>query len=115
LTSISKQNRRAAASAYKRQKVVGGVYAVRCNLPGLLWVGKSPNLATVWNRLTFELRGGHCRCQSLQEAWNSKGAAAFAFEEVERIDAEELSFALDRVMEERLDHWCSALSGKRLR
>lgn len=114
LSSPSKEWKKAVIAAYKDKKVVAGIYAVRSTATMKVWVGSAPNLATVWNRLIFELRLGNCRCRSLQEAWSLHAGEGFDFEELENIDREALSFAAERVMKERLQHWSSALSAERL-
>jgi len=60
------------------------------------------------------MRTRSCRCQSLQDAWNLRGLDEFAFEVLEELDTEELSFSLDRVMKERLEYWCVVLAARRL-
>jgi hypothetical protein len=114
LSSSSKEWKKAAIAAYKEKKVVAGIYAVRSRTESKVWVGSAPNLATVWNRLVFELQLGGCRCRSLQQAWNLQSGEGFDFETLESIDAEALSFAAERVMKERLQHWSSALAAERL-
>jgi hypothetical protein len=110
----SREFKKLAIAAYKEKKIVAGIYAIRCKAIESLWVGKALNLSTIWNRLTFELRLGNCRCRSLQQAWNTYGSDSFILEQIEQVDTEKLSFAADRVMEERLVHWATALSANRL-
>jgi hypothetical protein len=43
-----------------------------------------------------------------------RGLDEFAFEVLEELDTEELSFSLDRVMKERLEYWCVVLAARRL-
>lgn len=112
--NLSKERKKESIEAYKRRKTIGGIYAIRSKASGAPWVGRAPDLSTIWNRRAFELRSGHCRCRSLQDAWNLQGPDDFTFEVIERIDAEELSFALERVMKERLGYWCASLSALRL-
>lgn len=99
---------------YKRRKNICGIYAIRSKTVETRWVGNAANLSTIWNRLVFELRSRSCRCQSLQDAWNLHGPDEFAFEVVEELDAEKLSFSLDRTMKERLEYWCVVLAAHRL-
>ena len=108
------EKRRAAIAAYREREVVPGIYAVRCASTGECWVGRAPDLSTIHNRLWFTLRLGSCPHRTLQQAWQENGAEAFSFERVEELDSEELGFALDRVMGERLEHWCEQLSARRI-
>jgi hypothetical protein len=114
LSNLSREFKKSSIDAYKRRKTIGGIYAIRCRTLDTRWVGKAPNLSTIWNRLTFELSSDKVRCRSLQEAWKLNGADNLVFEVVEEIDAEELSFALERVMKERLEYWCGVLAAHRL-
>ena len=98
-------DRRAARAAYKERKAVAGVYALRCAPSGEIWVGQTPDLEKVWNRIAFTLRGGANPHRALQAAWNAHGAAAFAFEPLERLDEEALDFARQSSLKERTAFW----------
>lgn len=76
------EDRKAAVAAYKERKAAAGIYLVRCLASGERWAGQAPDLSTIWNRVWFTLRHGSHRARSLQEAWNTHGEAAFAFEEL---------------------------------
>lgn len=104
--------RKAAVAAYKERKVVGGVYAVRCAPTGQCWVGRTPDLSAVQNRLWFTLRHGGFPHRVVQAAWRDYGAEAFTFEEVERFDDEELADLGDRGLKERLAHWRRTLDAE---
>ena len=114
LSELSREFRKSTIDAYKGRKTIGGIYAIRSRDLNTRWIGKAPDLSTIWNRITFQLRSGHYPCATLQEAWSLKGADNFDFEVVEEIDAEELSFALDRVMKERMEYWCGIHTAHRL-
>jgi hypothetical protein len=106
--------RKAAVAAYKKRKVVAGIYAVRCPVSGQCWVGAAPDLDTVQNRLWFTLRlGGICR-PSLQAAYRDHGRDAFAYEEVERLPEEEDDYIRGKQLKERLGHWCALLGAEAL-
>ena len=81
-------DKKAAITAYKEGKRAAGIYAVRCNATGEVWVGQSPNVEPVQNRIWFTLRGGNSPHRSLQRAWNDHGAEHFAFEVLERLEEE---------------------------
>ncbi len=63
------------------------------------------------NRLWFTLRHGNCPHPTLQAAWTAHGAT-FAMEIIERLDEETLSYVRDRVLKDRLAHWCSAFGAE---
>ena len=81
--------RKAAIAAYKERKSVAGIYAVRCRATGAVWVGQTPTLDTIQNRIWFTLRLGNNPNRALQQAWTAHGADSFAFEVVERLPEEE--------------------------
>lgn len=106
------EDRKAAVAAYKERKAAPGIYLVRCLASGESWAGQAPDLSTIWNRVWFTLRHGGHRARSLQAAWNTHGEAAFAFEEVERLDEKALEAGRERVMKARLAHWCAELGAE---
>jgi len=106
---MKRDDRKAAIAAYKDRKTVSGVYAVRCEATGQRWAGSAPDLSTIWNRLTFTLRQGSDPHPSLQAAWREHGADSFSFAVVEKVEMEGLIYGRDRVLRDRLDHWCAAL------
>ena len=108
------EDRKAAVAAYKERKVVAGIYLVRCGATGECWAGQAPDLSTIQNRVWFTLRHGSHRGRSLQAAWDAHGEAAFAFEQVERLDEKALEAGRERVMKARLAHWCAELGAEGL-
>jgi hypothetical protein len=106
---MKSDDRKAARSAYKERKTIAGIYAVRCGLSGQIWVGQAPNLDTVQNRLWFTLRSGNNPHGSLQSAWTAHGAESFAFEPLERLQDEELSYVREAALKERLAYWRAKL------
>jgi len=100
-----KIDRKAAVAAYKERKSVPGIFAVRCAATGQVWIGQTPDLATVSNRIWFTLRQNGSRHRSLQDAWNARAGEGFALEELERLDDEDRGYVLDTHVKERLSHW----------
>jgi hypothetical protein len=101
--------RKAAIAAYKEQKVVAGIYAVRCLPRAKVWVGSAPNLGTIQNRVWFALRQNASANRALQAAWNEAGADAFSFEIVERLEEEISAYFQAAALKDRLQHWRAAL------
>jgi hypothetical protein len=102
-------HRKAAVGAYKERKVAAGIYAVRCMPSRETWVGRAPDLSTIPNRLWFTLRQGSNPHHSLQAAWREHGPDAFKFEIVEQLEEEDLTYARDRLLKERLAQWANEL------
>ncbi|MBA1158581.1 GIY-YIG nuclease family protein [Microvirga mediterraneensis] len=106
--------RKAAIAAYKEAKVVAGIYAVRCRPTGMCWLGRSPNLSKIQNRVWFTLRQGSHTCRSLQAEWRAHGPDAFILEEIERLEDESSAYLQDRLLKERLAHWTEKLGAEAL-
>lgn len=97
--------RKAAIAAYKERKSAAGIYAVRCTATGEVWVGQSPSLDTVQNRVWFTLRFSGNLNRALQKAWDDHSAEHFVFEVVERLEDDDLAYSRDALLKERLAHW----------
>jgi hypothetical protein len=102
-------DRKAAIAAYKERKSIAGIYVIRCAATSETWVGQSPNLEKIQNRIWFSLRQGSHTCRSLQAAWTAHGPDALTFEECERLAEEELTYVRDALLKERALHWRSEL------
>jgi hypothetical protein len=111
---MKREDRKAAVAAYRKREVARGIYAVRCVPTGAVWVGQAPDLSTIQNRLWFTLRLGNNTHRSLQDAWRAEGAEAFTYEILERLEAEELDYVRDRLLQERLMHWADKLQATRI-
>jgi predicted GIY-YIG superfamily endonuclease len=108
---VKSEDKKAAITAYKERKTVAGIYVIRCAASGQVWVGQTPNLDTIQNRIWFSLRMGSHANRDLLSAWATHGEDAFTFEAVERLKDEELAYVRDTLLKERAAHWRSTLSG----
>ena len=82
-------DRKAAIAAYKERKTFAGVFVIRCKASPQAWVGQTPNLEKIQNRIWFTLRQGSHTCRTLQAAWTAHGPDSLTFEECERLEEEE--------------------------
>ena len=108
---MKSEDKKAAIAAYKERKTVAGIYAVRCGASGQIWVGPTPNLDTIQNRIWFSLRMGSHSNRDLQGAWATHGETSFTFEPVERLKDEELAYVRETLLKERAAHWRSTMNG----
>ncbi|MFZ2156361.1 MAG: GIY-YIG nuclease family protein [Bradyrhizobium sp.] len=108
---MKSEDKKAAIAAYKERKTVAGIYVIRCSTSGQVWVGQSPNLDTIQNRIWFSLRMGSNSNRELQNAWTAHGGNDFTFEAIERLKDEELAYVRDTLLKERAAHWRSVLNG----
>ena len=81
-------NRNAALkAAAKRQEAPMGIYAIRNQVTGEVFLGSSLNLTAILNRHRFGLiHGGHPHA-ALRAAWRRAGAENFTFEILDRLAA----------------------------
>lgn len=105
-------DRKAATAAYKERKTIAGIYVVRCAASAEVWVGQAPNLATIQNRIWFNLRQGSHPCRTLQAAWNAHGEAGLTFAECERLENEESAYVRNALLNERALHWRTVLKAE---
>lgn len=105
------EDKKAAIAAYKERKSAAGIYVVRCGTSGQTWVGQTPNLDSIQNRIWFGLRMGSHSNRDLQAAWTTHGEDDFTFETLERLKDEELAYVRDTLLKERAAHWRSTLKG----
>lgn len=104
--------RKAAIAAWKERKSVAGIFAIRCMATSQVWVGQTPDLEKIQNRIWFTLRQGSHTCRSLQTAWAAHGPDGFAFETCERLEEEESAYIREGLLKERAGHWRKALSAE---
>ena len=112
---MKSEDKKAPIAAYKERKTVAGIYVIRCGASGQsgvgqIWVGQTPNLDTIQNRIWFSLRMGSNSNCDLQSAWATQDGVDFTFEAVERLKDEELPYVRD-TLKERAAHWRSLLNG----
>ncbi len=104
--------RKAAIAAYKERTTVAGIFVIRSQASAAQWVGQSPNLEKIQNRIWFTLRQGSHTCRSLQAAWTAHGPENLSFEACERLDEEETPYIRDALLKERLKHWRAQLGAE---
>jgi group I intron endonuclease len=66
--------------AYKRRKVIAGVYQIRNKANNKIYVGSSNDLTAIWNRNQFQLNGGLHLNAALQKEWKEYGGDSFVYE-----------------------------------
>ncbi len=101
-------DRKAARQDYRERKGLAGIYEVRA--AGQVWVGASPTLDTIENRLRFTLQQGGHPNKALQAA----AQGGFTFAVVEVLDPETPALSRDRLLKERLAHWLAETGARPL-
>ncbi len=100
--SVSKvplTERKAAVDAYRDRPAVAGIYEMRGGTSA--WVGATPTLDSIENRLRFTLKHGSHPNPALQAA----AAEGLTFGVLETIDPELAPLVRARLLKERLAHW----------
>ena len=113
---MSREDRKAQVQAWTEgRKSRAGIFQVACAPEEKVWLGVSRNLDSQQNSIWFSLRHGGSPNREMQAAWKAHGEDAFAFDEVEEIDVEELSaYLVNQRLLERLKHWCAELGAGRV-
>lgn len=70
---------------YKETKLPMGIYQVKNNANGKIFIGYSTNLEGTINRIKFELKMGNYRNPPLQKDWNEYGESQFSFETIDSL------------------------------
>lgn len=108
----TRPDRRALAAAWKERTPLAGAYAIRCRASGGAWVGASPDLPAVENRMAFTLRMGKPPHAAMAEAFRAHGPEAFEVEFLETLPADAEDIARKRLLREMRDAWAAKLSAK---
>jgi hypothetical protein len=74
---------------YKAAKPRMGIFQIRNNANGKIYVDSSNNLDAIWNRNKTELKFGGHRNEALQKDWNQYGEEHFTFEALSEIKQKE--------------------------
>lgn len=99
------------ARAYKERKPLPGIFAIRCERSGKVWVASSRNLEAQQNREWFVLSGGFHSNKAMQAAWNAHGDASFHFEIVEEV-TDENPLLIPSLLKDREKHWRAQLGAE---
>ena len=109
---MEKSEKKAAIAAYKDLDDASGVYALRCTATGVVWVGGTPDLTKVQNRLWFELKMGSSKSPALLEAFRAHGQDGFTFEVLEQLTEADISYGRQRSLKEKAARYCEALGAE---
>ncbi len=96
---MNRDDRKAALQSYRDRAPQAGIYAVHA--AGQCWIGASPTLDKIENRLRFTLaQGGHPN-----PALQSAAAGGLRVEVIEALDPATDPLSVPRLLKERLAHW----------
>lgn len=109
---MHKDDRKRAVAAWKEEKRPAGIYALRCGTE--VWVGATPDLNAIGNRLRFTLETGSVQHPGVRAALAAHGAQAFTVERLEVLDEETPAVSRARILKERRAYWCAELKAEGL-
>lgn len=96
MEQFSKRDRK---EQYKNRVVTGGVYCIKCNGNGRMWIKSTKDLAGQKNKFEFFTSTNFCPEPGMNSEWKQYGAASFSFTVLEEINKGEtqtnLEFAED--------------------
>ena len=108
---MQKARRKELVREYRERKQILGIYAVRCEAAGKIWVAATKNLDRQQNGIWFQLRlSGHPN-KAMTSAWKTHGEAAFEYEILEEV-TDENPLLLDSLLKERAAHWLKQLNAE---
>ena len=87
---MDKLSKKALKEQYKNRVLIGGVYCIKCNKNGDIWVRASTDLKGSKNRFMFSLSMNSSPEPCMAEAWNQFGKSAFSYEILEELQKKEL-------------------------
>lgn len=111
---MKREDRKAAVAAYKEAKIEAGIVVMRCVPTGEAWVGATPNVGAIENRLRFTLKMGNGAHASLLVAWKAHGEDAFTVQTLEVIETDDTGRFRQLLMNERAAHWMAELGAQPL-
>jgi hypothetical protein len=76
--------------AYKQTSLPMGVYQIKNNINGKIFIGSSMNLPGIFNRHRFQMNAKVHSNRELQEDWDVCHSHAFTFDILETIKSEEI-------------------------
>jgi hypothetical protein len=108
-------SRKAAIQAYKELKPARGIFAVRCQTTGNVWVDSALDLRAVENRVWFALRHGDIHTEkTLVTQFGQHGREAFTYEILETLDEDVAQLSLKDLLKERKLDWMQKLEARTL-
>lgn len=89
------KTRKELKEEYKNRKVPMGVFQIKNNINGKIFVGSSIDLNAIWNRQRQALSMGSHPNDELQKDWKTYGESQFIYEilaEIEQEDNKEIDY-----------------------
>ncbi len=86
IKNVSKmKTRKELKEEYKQMKFKMGVFQIKNNINGKVFIGSSLDLKAIWHAQKLQLEFGMHQNSALQKEWNEYGAENFVYEILEEI------------------------------
>lgn len=82
---MEKLSKRELKENYKNRTVIGGVYCIKCNANGHMWIKSTTDLMGQKNKFEFSISAHSCLEPQMYKEWNQYGADSFSFVILEEI------------------------------
>ncbi len=76
---MEKLSKKELKEQYKNRTVTGGVYCIKCDDNGHMWMKSTKDLEGQKNRLAFSISTNSCPEPDMLTEWNQYGANSFSF------------------------------------
>jgi len=86
---LDKNRRWELKEAYKQMKTYMGIYQIKNDKSGKIYIDSFPNLKNKWLTIKMQLETGRHANSQLQKDWNELGADFFTYEVLEEKEKEE--------------------------
>ena len=80
------QTKKEIISAYKEKKSVGGIFVIRNNRSGKLFLDATQNITGIENRFEFSKKTKACFTIKLQKEWTPENSDDFTIEILEELE-----------------------------
>lgn len=83
---MEKLSKKEMKEQYRNRKLTGGIYSIKCNGSGRVWIKSSNDLDGQMNKFHFFVSTNSCPEPTMRADWNQYGAQAFSFSVLERLE-----------------------------
>jgi GIY-YIG catalytic domain len=97
--AISMKTNKELTQEYKLIKPVMGVFQIKNEQNGKIFIGSSTDLRAIWNRFKVQLNFNSHRDKMMQADWNEVGESHFTFTILAEIEHQETSQKVDYAKE----------------
>ena len=86
---MERNSKKEIKDQYKNRKLVGGIYSIKCNGSGRIWIKSTKDLEGQFNKFNFFVTTNSCPEPTMRADWNQYGAQSFSFSVIEKLEKSE--------------------------